>query len=165
MQRQHALGIAGLLGLGIVQSAHAGAMSCSFDSPQATTLGSHSGQTIDVDAFDIQTPPPADTSASGSGAGKPTPGVFHMTSTQSATAEQLIAMGVTGTTFSAVTCNIFTADDALKGTPSVYLTFVLTEVYISNISVSGSPRDKTVPSETVEFSYGSIKWTYTQQKG
>lgn len=87
-----------------------------------------------------------------------------MTSTQSATAEQLIAMGVTGTTFSTVTCNIFAADDAVKGAASVYLTFVLTEVYISNISASGSPRDKTVPSETVEFSYGNIKWTYTQQK-
>ena len=40
----------------------------------------------------------------------------------------------------------------------------LEQVLISRVGTSGAASDDGFPGETVSFSYGKIKWTYTQQK-
>lgn len=53
-----------------------------------------------------------------------------------------------------------------------YLVYELHEVIISNVSPQVSPKAKApagkvaadLPTESVSFNYGTIKWTYTQQK-
>jgi type VI secretion system secreted protein Hcp len=58
------------------------------------------------------------------------------------------------------------------GKPVKYLTIELTDVTVSGVTPEASARDKTtggkasaeVPTESVSFNYGTIKWTYTQQK-
>ncbi|TJZ64240.1 Hcp family type VI secretion system effector [Chitiniphilus eburneus] len=45
-----------------------------------------------------------------------------------------------------------------------YLEVKLEQVLISKVQPNGSSNDEGFPSEAVSFSYGKIKWTYTQQK-
>jgi type VI secretion system secreted protein Hcp len=45
-----------------------------------------------------------------------------------------------------------------------YMDIRMEQVLISKAEPHGSANDEGFPSETVSFSYGKIKWTYTQQK-
>jgi len=50
-------------------------------------------------------------------------------------------------------------DDKVK-----YLEIKLEEVVIAEVKPEGEKTSKDIPTETVSFNYGKIKWTYTQQK-
>jgi len=52
---------------------------------------------------------------------------------------------------------------ASGGTPVKYLNIKMDNVIISKMSASVSVGADT-PNENITFNYGSIKWTYTQQK-
>lgn len=45
-----------------------------------------------------------------------------------------------------------------------YMEIKLEQVIISQVDTAGAATDSGFPSEKVKFSYGKIKWTYTQQK-
>lgn len=45
-----------------------------------------------------------------------------------------------------------------------YLEVKLEQVLVSKVLVEGTCNDEGFPSERVQFSYGKIKWVYTQQK-
>lgn len=45
-----------------------------------------------------------------------------------------------------------------------YMEVKMEEVIISHIAPGGHGKGDSFPTETVSFNYGSIKWTYTQQK-
>lgn len=45
-----------------------------------------------------------------------------------------------------------------------YLEIRLEQVLISGVSIDGSPTHNGFPAETLELSYGKIRWIYTQQK-
>ncbi|GHD57790.1 MULTISPECIES: Hcp family type VI secretion system effector [Jeongeupia] len=45
-----------------------------------------------------------------------------------------------------------------------YMEVKLEQVLISKVEPTGSANDSGFPQEKVSFSYGKIKWTYTQQK-
>lgn len=45
-----------------------------------------------------------------------------------------------------------------------YMEVKLEQVLISKVQSSGASTDQGFPGESVSFSYGKIKWTYTQQK-
>jgi len=45
-----------------------------------------------------------------------------------------------------------------------YMEIKMEQVLISSVIPSGTSSDAGFPSETVSFTYGKIKWTYTQQK-
>jgi type VI secretion system secreted protein Hcp len=45
-----------------------------------------------------------------------------------------------------------------------YLEIRLEQVLISGVRVDGSPERNGFPCETLDFSYGKIRWVYTQQK-
>ena len=45
-----------------------------------------------------------------------------------------------------------------------YLEIRMVQVLISAVDVKGSPEATGFPHETVELSYGKIRWIYTQQK-
>lgn len=45
-----------------------------------------------------------------------------------------------------------------------YMEIKMEQVLISKVEPNGSANDTGFPSEKVSFSYGKIKWTYTQQK-
>lgn len=45
-----------------------------------------------------------------------------------------------------------------------YMEIKLEQVLVSKVLPSGASTDQGFPSEAVSFSYGKIKWTYTQQK-
>jgi len=61
---------------------------------------------------------------------------------------------------------------ASGGSRVKYMTVEMNQVLISSVSPQVSPHDKTaggkagtdLPTETVSFNYGTIKWTYAQQK-
>jgi len=50
-------------------------------------------------------------------------------------------------------------DDKVK-----YLEIKLEEVIISNVNPGGDKNTRDLPTESISFNYGKIKWTYTQQK-
>jgi len=45
-----------------------------------------------------------------------------------------------------------------------YMEIKLEQVLVSKIKANGASSEDGFPSETVKFSYGKIKWVYTQQK-
>lgn len=45
-----------------------------------------------------------------------------------------------------------------------YFEIRLEQVLVSKVDISGSSSEKGFPQETVSFSYGKIRWIYTQQK-
>jgi len=45
-----------------------------------------------------------------------------------------------------------------------YLEIKLEQVLVSKVETGGQAHDEGFPSEQIRFSYGRIKWTYTQQK-
>ncbi len=45
-----------------------------------------------------------------------------------------------------------------------YMEIKMEQVIISKVETAGSANDNGFPHEKVSFSYGKIKWTYTQQK-
>jgi type VI secretion system secreted protein Hcp len=45
-----------------------------------------------------------------------------------------------------------------------YLEVKLEQVLVAKVEAGGQSNDEGFPSEKVKFSYGKIKWTYTQQK-
>ena len=45
-----------------------------------------------------------------------------------------------------------------------YMEVKLEQVLVSKVEASGTANDEGFPSEKVSFSYGKIKWVYTQQK-
>jgi len=46
-----------------------------------------------------------------------------------------------------------------------YMEIKMEQVIISNVSPSGNGKgNESIPSESLSFNYGKIKWTYTQQK-
>lgn len=66
----------------------------------------------------------------------------------------------TGKHISEVTLELCRAGgDKLK-----YMEVKLEQVLISKVEPNGTTNDSGFPSEKVSFSYGKIKWTYTQQK-
>ena len=52
---------------------------------------------------------------------------------------------------------------ASGGAPVKYMAIEMDEVVISKVTANGNHGDD-LPTETVSFNYGVIKWTYTQQK-
>jgi type VI secretion system secreted protein Hcp len=50
------------------------------------------------------------------------------------------------------------------GSKVKYMEIKLEQVLVSKVVPSGASTDAGFPSEAVSFSYGKIKWTYTQQK-
>jgi len=49
------------------------------------------------------------------------------------------------------------------GDKTKYMTITMEQVIVSKVTSNGKAGEE-FPSETVSFSYGTIKWTYTQQK-
>ena len=45
-----------------------------------------------------------------------------------------------------------------------YMEIKLEQVLVSKVEAIGTANDEGFPSEKVNFSYGKIKWVYTQQK-
>jgi type VI secretion system secreted protein Hcp len=45
-----------------------------------------------------------------------------------------------------------------------YMEIKLEQVIVSKITCEGTTNDEGFPSEKIHFSYGKIKWIYTQQK-
>ena len=45
-----------------------------------------------------------------------------------------------------------------------YMEIKLEQVLVSKVEAAGTANDEGFPSEKVSFSYGKIKWVYTQQK-
>ena len=68
-----------------------------------------------------------------------------------------------GRQFAKVTLSCYRADGATDNKPVKYLTVVMQNVVISNFSVSGGAGD--VPVENVSLDYGSVTYTYIDQKG
>lgn len=50
------------------------------------------------------------------------------------------------------------------GDKQKYMEIKMEQVLISKVEPQGSANDAGFPGEKVSFSYGKIKWTYTQQK-
>ncbi|MEJ8676874.1 Hcp family type VI secretion system effector [Chromobacterium amazonense] len=50
------------------------------------------------------------------------------------------------------------------GDKQKYMEVKMEQVLISKVEPQGSANDAGFPGEKVSFSYGKIKWTYTQQK-
>ncbi|MEM7199369.1 MAG: type VI secretion system tube protein Hcp [Planctomycetota bacterium] len=47
--------------------------------------------------------------------------------------------------------------------PHTYMKYELTDVVVASLSVDGVTEESKVPTETVEFRYDTIKWTYNEQ--
>jgi len=60
------------------------------------------------------------------------------------------------------TLSCYRADGAHDGEPIEYLRIVMEHVIISNYSISGGPGD--VPVENVSLDYGSVQYTYMDQR-
>lgn len=60
------------------------------------------------------------------------------------------------------TLTCYRADGAVDNAPVKYLEVAMTNVIISNFSVSGGPGD--IPVENVSLDYGSVQYTYVDQK-
>lgn len=52
---------------------------------------------------------------------------------------------------------------ASGGSPVKYMAIEMDQVVISKVAPGGGGNDD-LPTETISFNYGIIKWTYTQQK-
>jgi type VI secretion system secreted protein Hcp len=61
-----------------------------------------------------------------------------------------------------VTVTHWRSDGAVDNKPVKYLEVAMKNVIISNLSVSGGPGD--VPVENVALDYGSVQYTYVDQK-
>ncbi len=76
--------------------------------------------------------------------------------------DDLIKRLWTGKQIKTATITCFRADGADDNAPVQYLTVELSEVIVSNYSISGGMGD--LPVENISFNYGLIKYTYKPQK-
>ncbi len=67
-----------------------------------------------------------------------------------------------GKQFGKATLSCFRSDGATDNKPVKYLEVLMTHVVISNQSLSGGPGD--IPVENISLDYGTIQYTYTDQK-
>jgi type VI secretion system secreted protein Hcp len=73
----------------------------------------------------------------------------------------LLKYSWSGKQFGKATITCYRSDGA-DGKPVLYMTLAMQHVVISNYSVSGGPGD--VPVENVSLDYGTIQYTYVDQK-
>ncbi len=117
---------------------------------------------IEIVSFDHNMEQPASSTASNAGgatAERVNHGTFNITHLLDKASPKLYEAVCTGKHIKDVTLELCRAGgDKLK-----YMEIKLEQVLVSSIAPSGAAGGD-FPSEMVSFSYGKIKWTYTQQK-
>lgn len=117
---------------------------------------------IEITSFNHSMEQPASATASNAGgatAERVNHGTFNFTHLLDKASPKLYEAVCTGKHIKEVTLELCRAGgDKLK-----YMEIKLEQVLVSSIAPSGA-AGRDFPSEDVSFSYGKIKWTYTQQK-
>jgi type VI secretion system secreted protein Hcp len=118
---------------------------------------------IEVESFSHSLQQPAQATASSAGgatAERVNHGMFVINHALDKASAKIYEACCTGKHIKDVTLELCRAGgDKLK-----YMEIKMEQVLISEVAPSGTSNDAGFPSETVSFSYGKIKWTYTQQK-
>ena len=119
---------------------------------------------IEIVSFDHRIEQPASSTASsvgGATAERVNHGTFNVVHQLDKATPKLLEACCTGKHIKDVTIELCRAGgDKVK-----YMEIKLEQVLISSVVENGSSSgDSGFPSEAVAFSYGKIKWTYTQQK-
>lgn len=100
------------------------------------------------------------TSAGGGTSGRSKHEDFVITKYVDLASPKLYEMCSSGKHISKVTIELMRASG---GSPVKYLAIEMDQVVISSVTASGN-HGSDLPTESVSFNYGVIKWTYTQQK-
>ena len=118
---------------------------------------------IEVLSFAHQMDQPASATASSTGgatAERVNHGTFDIRHLLDKASPKLYEACCTGRHLKEVTLELCRAGgDKMK-----YLEVKLEQVLVSKVEASGQASDDGFPSEVIKFSYGKIRWTYTQQK-
>jgi type VI secretion system secreted protein Hcp len=118
---------------------------------------------IEVLSFSHQMEQPASATASSSGgatAERVNHGTFDIRHQLDKASPKLYEACCTGKHLKEVSLELCRAGgDKLK-----YLEVKLEQVLVSKVESGGQANDEGFPAERIRFSYGRIKWTYTQQK-
>ncbi|TDR70281.1 Hcp family type VI secretion system effector [Paludibacterium purpuratum] len=118
---------------------------------------------IEILSFDHSLEQPAQATASSAGgatAERVNHGMFVISHSLDKSSPKLYEACCTGKHIKDVTIELCRAGgDKLK-----YMEVKMEQVLVSKVVPSGTSNDAGFPSEKVSFSYGKIKWTYTQQK-
>ncbi|KUM03192.1 type VI secretion system tube protein Hcp [Chromobacterium subtsugae] len=118
---------------------------------------------IEIQSFSHKLEQPAQASASTAGgatAERVNHGVYEITHFLDKASPKIYEACCTGKHIKDITIELCRAGgDKVK-----YMEIKMEQVLISKVEPQGSATDSGFPSEKVSFSYGKIKWTYTQQK-
>ena len=120
----------------------------------------HEGQ-IELRAFDFGGTNPSSVGVgSGGGTGTVNLSSFNFMKKTDASSAEMFQRMCTGTHFPTATLTMYKSggDAALD-----YLLFEFEEVYVDNITWSGSEGGDGVPDESVSFSFGKVVITYNEQ--
>ncbi|BAK75942.1 type VI secretion system effector, Hcp1 family [Pseudogulbenkiania sp. NH8B] len=118
---------------------------------------------IEIQSFSHLIEQPAQATASSAGgatAERVNHGVYEITHFLDKASPKIYEACCTGKHIKDVTIELCRAGgDKVK-----YMEIKMEQVLVSKVEPNGSANDAGFPSEKVSFSYGKIKWTYTQQK-
>ncbi len=134
-----------------------------IDGIPGESLDSKHKDWIEILRFDHMMEQPASVTASSSGgatAERVNHGTFDIVHLLDKASPKLYDACCTGKHIKDVTLELCRAGgDKVK-----YMEIKLEEVLVSMVEAKGEANDEGFPSEKVKFSYGKIKWVYTQQK-
>jgi len=130
--------------------------------PGESTDGAHADW-IEIQSFSHLIEQPAQSTASSAGgatAERVNHGMYLITHFLDKASPKIYEACCTGKHIKDVTIELCRAGgDKLK-----YMEIKMEQVLIARVVPKGSSNDAGFPSEEVNFTYGKIKWTYTQQK-
>lgn len=135
-----------------------------FEQPNiaGTSTASGHGSEIEILSWTHGFTQPASPTRSGGGGGTNHQNLTFTKYIDSAT-DDLLRNCWSGRQIAKVTLSCYRLDGSADNKPVKYLTVVMQNVVISNFSVSGGAGD--VPIENVSLDYGSVTYTYMDQKG
>lgn len=137
-----------------------------FEQPDIAGTSPADGHSAEIEILSWNhgfTQPVSPTRSGGGTAGQATHQNLTFTKYLDSSTDDLLRNCWSGRQFAKVTLSCYRADGARDSKPVKYLTVVLQNVVIANFSVSGGPGD--VPVENVSLDYGSVTYTYIDQRG
>jgi len=133
-----------------------------IDGVKGESLDSEYKDKIEILSFSHSMTQPASATASSAGGGtvgRTQHGDFVITKYMDLASPKLYELCCGGKPVASVTLDLLrsSGDSRVK-----YMSIAMKEVVVSQVTSSGGGSD--LPTESVAFNYGSIVWTYTQQK-